>query len=208
MLLRPTRQLFFCLLLSLCIILQGCASTKEPKSGLKVGMHIDAVLEFNVAYPLSWNKDRRITYGSKEGEVRWTHPDHPNTLLTIRSDFQKRHDLSKEQRIDQALHEYIGLEVTTSEKMTLPDGEAWHVTGHTAQVNVDIYLFFHTDRSYLIALTAPADNIDNFKHLMERVTRSFQAIPQKATGYQEGNESMTNLIHHRVTESSERIKTF
>jgi len=180
MLLRPTRQLLFCLCLSLCIILQGCAPTKKPKSGVKVGMHIDAVLEFNVAYPLSWDKDRRITYGSKEGEVRWTLPDHPNTLLTIRSDVQKRHDLSNEQQIDQVLHEYVELEVLTKEEMELPSGEAWHITGHTARVNVDIYLLLRTNRSYSIALTAPPDEIELYEDLMNRVTQSFQAIPQKS----------------------------
>ena len=178
MLLRPIRLFAFFLLFSVCIILQGCASTKEPKSGLRIGMHIDAVLEFNVAYPLSWNKDRRLTYGSKEGEVRWTHPDHPNTLLTIRSDFQKRQDLSKKQRVDQILQEYVELEVSTKEEVALPAGEAWHITGHTARVNVDIFLLLRTNRSYFIALTAPSDEIEIYEDLMNRVTHSFQALPE------------------------------
>ena len=176
--LLPIRLFLFFLLFSLCIILQGCASTKKPKSGVKIGMHIDAVLEFIIDYPLSWSKDRRLPYGSKNGEVRWTHPDHPNTLLTIRSDFLRRQDLSKEQRIEQVLHEYNGLEVSTKEEITLPAGEAWHITGHTARVNVDIYLLLHTDRSYLITLTTPPDEMDIYQDLMVRVTQSFQALPE------------------------------
>ena len=139
-------------------------------------MHFDAVLEFIVEYPLSWGKDRRLNYGSKEGEVRWAHPDHPNTLLIIRSDLQKRQDLSKEQQVDQVLHKYVGLEVATKEEISLPAGETWHVTGNTAQVNVDIYLLLHGDRSYLIALTAPSDKIDSYEDLMARVTQSFQTM--------------------------------
>ncbi len=178
MLLMPTRRLILCSLLSLCMILQGCASTTKLKSGLKIGMHVDAVLEFNVAYPLSWNKDRRLSYGSKEGEVRWTHPEHPNTLLTIRSDFQKQQELSKEQQIDQALQEYVGLEVLTKEEMALPAGEAWHITGRTTRDNVDIYLFLRTNRNYLIALTAPPDEIKIYQDLMNRVTQTFQTMPE------------------------------
>ena len=176
--LLPTRQSIFFLLLVLCILLHGCASTKKPKSGVKVGMHIDAVLEFIVEYPLSWSKDRRLTYGSKDGEVRWTHPDHPDTLLTIKSDLQKRQELSQEQQVEQVLHKYVGLEVATNEAITLPAGETWHITGNTAQVNIDIYLLLHSDRSYLIALTAPADKIDAYEDLMNRVTQSFQALPE------------------------------
>jgi len=176
--LLPIHLFRFCLLLSLCIILQGCSSAKTPKSGVKVGMHIDAVLEFIVEYPLSWSKERRLTYGSKEGEVRWTHPDHPNTLLTIRSDFQPRHDLSNEQQIDLALHEYVGLEVLKKEEVALAAGDAWHITGHTAWVSVNIYLLLHSNRIYLIALTAPPDEIDDYQDLMVRVTQSFQALPE------------------------------
>ena len=173
-----TRRLVFCLLLSLYILLQGCASTEQSNPELKIGMHIDAVLEFIVEYPLSWSKDRRLTYGSKDGEVHWAHPDHPDTLLIIRSDLQKRQDLSKEQQVDQVLHKYVGLEVATKEEITLPAGETWHITGNTAQVNVDIYLLLYRDRSYLIALTAPADKINTYQDLMVRITQSFQAMPE------------------------------
>lgn len=156
--------------------MQGCASTEQSSSKIKIGMHFDAVLEFIVEYPLSWSKDRRLPYGSKEGEVRWVHPDHPDTLLTIRSDLQKQQELSKEQQVDQVLQKYIGLQVATKEEMTLPAGETWHITGNTAQVNVDIYLILHKNRSYLIALTAPADKIDIYEDLMDRVTQSFQTM--------------------------------
>ena len=178
MLLLTTRQLIFFVILLLSVILPGCTSAKKTKSGVKVGMHIDAVLEFIVEYPLSWNKDRRLPYGSKNGEVRWAHPKHPDTSLTIRSDLQKRQDLSKEQQVDQVVHEYVGLDVAIEEEITLPAGESWHITGKTAQLNVDIYLLLNKDRSYLIALTAPADKIDLYEDLMARVTQSFQTIPE------------------------------
>lgn len=172
-----TRRLVFCLLFSFCFILQGCASKGEPEVKVKIGMHVDAVLEFIVEYPLSWNKDRRLVFDSKEGEVRWTHPDHPQTLLRIRSFVPERQAPGIELQIDQALHEYVGLEISTREAVTLPAGEAWHITGHTAQVDADIYLLLRTDRGYSIELTAPRDNIDAYESVMDRVTHSFRTMP-------------------------------
>ncbi|MDH3454733.1 MAG: hypothetical protein OEL80_06250, partial [Desulfuromonadales bacterium] len=80
-----TTRSALCLLLSCCAMLQGCASTGKPAAEVKTGMYIDAGLEFVVEYPLAWNKDRRLVFGRREGEVRWTHPEHPHTLLRIKS---------------------------------------------------------------------------------------------------------------------------
>lgn len=175
--LLSTRRLVFCLLFSFCFILQGCASKGEPEVKVKIGMHVDAVLEFIVEYPLSWIKDRRVVFDSKEGEVRWTHPDHPQTLLRIRSFVPERQTPGIDQQIEQALHEYAGLEISTREAVTLPAGEVWHITGHTAQVDADIYLLLRADRGYSIELTAPRDNIDAYENVMDRVTQSFRTIP-------------------------------
>ncbi len=172
-----TCRLYLFLLISCCLLLQSCAPAGKPKSEKKIGMHIDAVLEFVVEYPLSWGKDRRISYGSKEGEIRWKHPDHPDTLLTIRSSLQKQQAPGRELQIDQELQKYVGLEISLEEKVTLPAGEAWHVIGHTEHVEINSYLFSRTDRSYLIILTASPDRSDSYKDVMDRVTHSFQFLP-------------------------------
>lgn len=153
-------------------MLQACASTDKPKPGMKIGMHIDAVLEFVVEYPLSWSKERRLTYGSKNGELRWRHPDQQGTHLRIKSSVQEQEAVS----IEQALQEYGGLEVTLEEKVTLRAGEALHITGHTPQGNLDIYLLSHESRSYLIALTTPLKSIDHHVDIMNRVIYSFQVM--------------------------------
>ncbi len=140
-------------------------------------MHFDAVLEFIVEYPLSWSKDRRISFGSKQGEVRWTHPAYPQTLLRIKSYRPEQQALNIDQQIDEALHEYIELNVSTKEVMTLPAGEAWHITGHTVQADVDIYLLLRAGRSYSIELKAPRNSIDDYEDVMDRITQSFQIMP-------------------------------
>ena len=140
-------------------------------------MHIDAVLEFIVEYPQSWSKDRRLSYGSKEGEVRWSHPDQPQTLLKIKSYLQKQPALSSEQQVDQVLREYVAMEETDRAKVVLPAGEALHITGHTAEENIDIHLLLRAERNYLIVFTSSPDNFDAFEEVLERVTDSFLAMP-------------------------------
>ena len=44
-------------------------------------MHIDAVLEFVIEYPLDWQKDRRVIYGTSNGEVRWSHQTHSGDVM-------------------------------------------------------------------------------------------------------------------------------
>lgn len=137
-------------------------------------MHLDAVLEFVVEYPLSWSKERRLVYGSMEGEVRWAPPSQPNILLQIKSYIPKQQDLDPEQQIDMSLTEFVGLQITSKELIDLPAGKAWHIVGSTAQEDLRMYLFLRPDRSYRITLATPPDQPDCCEEVMKRVTRSFQ----------------------------------
>lgn len=165
------------MLISSGVFLQACATSGQPDAGEKIGMHIDAVLEFAIEYPLSWKKTRRVTYGSRQGEVRWTDPDHPGTLLKARSTLTKQPASNPDQLIDLILQEYSGLEISLKEKVTLSSGEAWHVTGHTLQFDLEIYLIAHEQRNYLIALTVTRGDIDDYQDIASRVMDSFQALP-------------------------------
>jgi hypothetical protein len=168
---------FHLLLISSCVILQACALTEKPTAEMRIGMHYDAVLHFVMEYPLAWEKERRVAYGSKEGEVRWTNPDHPATLLRVKSSVQKNSAHDAETRIEQALQEYSGLEILSKEEITLPAGEAWHVTGQTAQGHLDIYLLMRGGHQYLISFTAAPEDLDDYQGVLERVTDSFQIMP-------------------------------
>ena len=165
------------MLISSCVFFQACATTGQPDAGEKIGMHIDAVLEFAMEYPLSWEKTRRVAYGSRQGEVRWTDPSHPGTLLKVRSTLAEQPAINPEQQIDQFLKEYSGLETPLKEKVTLPFGEAWHVTGHTVQFDLEFYLIAHEQRSYLITLTVTRGDIDNYRDIASNIMDSFQALP-------------------------------
>ena len=96
----------------------------------------DAVLDFVVEYPLAWEKERRLNYGSKEGEVLWTHPEHPDTTVLIGSYTSGDLLFGTEYQITQTLKKYVGLEVSTKTKTAIAAGDAWHITGHGK-------LFFH-----------------------------------------------------------------
>lgn len=139
-------------------------------------MHIDTVLKFVVEYPLAWDKDRLVTFGRNTGEVRWTNPKHKQKLLRIRSFISGPPELSNEQQIEQALHEYTGLEISSRTRMTIPAGDALHITGHTARRDVDLYLLLRADRGYAIELTVPRGDTAFDKDIMDRVIHSFQIM--------------------------------
>ena len=72
------------LLLLTCFFLANCARQGLSTDQKKIGMHIDAVLEFVIEYPLDWKKDRRVIYGTSNGEVRWTRQtDSGNVMLRV-----------------------------------------------------------------------------------------------------------------------------
>lgn len=168
---------FLLVLLSACAVLQACAAAEHTGPEMKIGMHYDAVLDFVVEYPLSWHKDRRLAYGSRDGEVRWVHPEHPATLLRVKSSMQKPPVPDVQAQLDQVLQEYPGLEVLSKEEVTLPAGTAWHLSGQLAQGQLDLYLIVHADRRFLITLSTAPEDLDNYREIMERVTNSFQIMP-------------------------------
>jgi hypothetical protein len=169
------RLLFF--LFGLSCLLPACAGTEQSESAMKVGMHIDAVLEFAVEYPLSWEKERLISYGSREGEVRWTPPGRPETLLRIKSTLQTPSEVDTDHEINEILQNYNGLQITAKEQVSLPAGQAWHVTGQSAHLMLELYLIPKNERRYLIILTSPTDADDSDQEVMQRVTESFQVMP-------------------------------
>jgi hypothetical protein len=173
-----TRQIVFLLLFSSFIILQACAVPEKVESNKKVGMHIDTVLDFVVEYPLSWGKDRRITYGNKDGEVRWTHPEYPETLLRIESHETKEPEVDLDKQLDHVLQRYVGLEISRTEQLAIPSGETWHISGQTAHKDVDIYLLLHSQRSYLIVLTTSHGTLDDHSDIMAEILSSFQVLQE------------------------------
>jgi len=167
---------FIYLLAVTLIFISGCASKGTPTAGMKVGMHIDAVLEFVIEYPLKWKKDRRLEYGRNEGEIRWRHPTQSETLLQITSHLREYR--TNEQELDLALREYPDLTEALREQVELPAGTAWHVNGQTAHQHVEIYLFLQPSRTYVIALKSSAENFADYEHLIDKVVQSFQRIAQ------------------------------
>lgn len=172
----PSRNFFIYLLAVCLIVLQGCAAKGNSASGIKVGLHIDAVLEFVVEYPLQWKKDRRLEYGRNEGEIRWTHPDQDGTLLQVTSHFRGYQTV--EQELDLALEKYPGLNETMREEVDLPAGKAWHVTGQTAQQQVEIFLLLKTGRAYTIILRTAPEDFSDYDNLMAKIVHSFQILTQ------------------------------
>jgi len=143
---------------------------------MKIGMHIDAVLEFVVEYPLQWKKDRRLEYGRHEGEIRWSHPDQGGTLLQVSSHL--RQHTTDEQELTLLLKDYPGLTESLREQVKLPAGKAWHISGQTTQQQIELYLFLKPNRAYAIALKTLPENFAGYDVLMAKIIRSFQTLAQ------------------------------
>ena len=171
-----TRYFFLCLLCVLPVMLQGCAAKASAPSGTKIGLHIDAVLELVVEYPLQWKKDRRLAYGRNEGEIRWSHPQQDETLLQVTSHLRSLQ--TDEQALELALNKYPGLVATSREQVELSAGQAWHVTGQTAQQQLAMYLFLTQGRSYAIVLKTSPQDFAEYDSLLAEIADSFQILAQ------------------------------
>jgi hypothetical protein len=172
----PSRKFIICLLGISLMALHGCASKSNSTSEMKVGLHIDAVLELVVEYPLKWSKDRRLEFGRIEGEIRWRHPEQNETLLRVTS--RLREHQTDNQELDLALKEYPGLTETRREKIELPAGEAWHVSGQAGQQKIELYQVLKPGRAYAIALQSSPEDFDDHEKLMEEITVSFQVLTE------------------------------
>lgn len=167
----------FIYLLTLTLtVLPGCVSKGQSTHTMKIGMHIDAVLEFVIEYPLKWKKDRRLEYGHHEGEIRWVNPDQEGTLLQVSSHL--REHATDEQELVLLLKDYPGLTESLREQIELPAGKAWYISGLTTQQQIELYLFMKPNRAYAIALKTLPENFAGYDVLMEKVIRSFQTLTQ------------------------------
>lgn len=162
------------LLLACSLLLQGCAAVQKSGSTIKTGMSIDAVLECAIEYPLLWVKDRRLTYGTKSGELRWKPAKADGTLLRLIS--QERKMIEPEQQIARLYQEFTDLEISHKEEVVLPAGEATHIVGVTADKHFESYQFSNAKRSYLISLTIMKENTKLYSGVLDKVIHTFQVL--------------------------------
>lgn len=163
--------------LALLIVLSACMGGKQASHVEKVGMHIDAVLEFVIEYPLDWTKDRRLTYGSVDGEVRWTSPDNKSAQLRVLSHHRQQPGEITTQALAEQFADEPGLVVFNKEKTTIAAGEAWHLSGQTGRADFEAYLVAKRERIYRIVLTTPPASMAAYDEILERVRDSFAPLP-------------------------------
>lgn len=168
---------FFCSVLSLSLLLlAGCAANSSPATGTKVGLHIDAVLEFVIEYPLDWKKDRRLAYGSNEGDVRWKNPADKEVLLQVGSYLREHQD--NEREIRRLLEGDPNLAIRLREEVTLPAGPAWYFSGQSLQQPVEIYLVLTPVRAYAIRFKSSDENRDSYDEVWAEAFNSFEVLRQ------------------------------
>jgi hypothetical protein len=147
---------------------------QESGPKIKTGMYIDAVLECAIEYPLLWAKDRRLTYGTKSGELRWKPPQDDSTLMRLIS--QERMTIEPEQQIARLFQEFPDLEILLKEQVALPVGDATHIVGVTAEKHFESYQLSNANRSYLISLTILKENTKLYSGIMDKVIQTFQVL--------------------------------
>jgi len=162
------------LLLACCLLLSGCAAAQPSGPAIKTGMHVDAVLECAIEYPLLWTKDRRLTYGTKNGEILWKPKQEDGTVLRLVS--EQREMIAPGQQVSRQLEQITTLEVSLREEVSLPAGEAVHIIAGNTEENIEIYQFSGPSRSYLLSLTTLKKNKDLYSGIMEAVSDSFQIL--------------------------------
>lgn len=158
------------------LLLAGCAAgtaDENREETVKVGMHIDALLEFAIEYPLDWTKQRRLYRAEDRGEVVWTVPGQEDVRLQVTSRPLADAGGDRDARLNFLLRELPGFELTLREKKTLPGGDALHVMGYTSRLNYDLLLFDSPDRAFTIRFSAPPATIGRFRDVFEEITRSF-----------------------------------
>ena len=160
------------LVLALTLLLSACGA-KTQGTGAKVGMHIDAALEFAIEYPLNWEKIRTLPYRSGRGEVRWSDPAHRARAMIVSSEPAASANESPEQHLETMRQRFPGLELTLKETKTFPAGEALHVMGFTSRTNIELYLFSSEQRRFAVIFTAPAEEMNEFSAAFKEIIESF-----------------------------------
>ncbi|MEJ2492625.1 MAG: hypothetical protein P8Y84_13570 [Desulfuromonadales bacterium] len=163
----------------LLIVLAGCAS-KSPSGGeIKTGLHVDAVLEFVIEYPIGWRKDRRLAFGQDAGEVRWNDPVEEDTSLRVTSHPRPPADATT--LLQDFRAEHPELETTEPERVTLPAAEAWQMHGTTPRQEVQLYLLADHQRRYTIALWTLPGQLDQYDALLIEIAQSFKVLGHEET---------------------------
>ncbi len=178
--LRKSFTLQLLLLITCTSGLPGCASPDKPGVPEKVGMHIDAELEFAIAYPLDWRKERRIPLNRQSGSVIWTLPGPAGRgtfeviSLPFKADARTADDLP-------ALvgEKYPGFSLASLEQTELPAGPAVHLSGSASQSSLSAHLLQGPRRDYLLILSAAVETIEQFSEVLDEMLLSFQMLGNK-----------------------------
>lgn len=164
--------MFVCLLL-----LAACASNGKPDRPRKVGLHIDAELEFTIAYPLDWRKERHVSWRKTTGSVVWFLPGSTTAeTFEVTSTPIDAMPRTPGASFAQIRTRYPELTDTSEEQVELPVGPALHLTGKTAQATVSAHLVRGTTRNYLLIFVATPENDQSFSPIAEEMLHSFQIL--------------------------------
>ena len=155
----------------------GCTGSPgtDPGSTQKVGMHIDAMLEFAMEYPLSWTKTRQQNRAAGWGIVRWADPEHSEVKLSVSSRSVPPPVVPGE-HVDQLISELPGFDVSSRETSQLQNVSSLHILGYTPQLTYDIYLLNSHSRLFIVMFSAPPDLFESYQSALRESLDSFTIL--------------------------------
>lgn len=173
---KPPVQRLLTMLVCL-LLLTACASGDKPDRPRKVGLHIDAELEFTIAYPLDWRKERRVPWRKTVGSVVWLLPG-PSTAGTFEVTSTPIDAIAQTPGASFARirSRYPKLADTIQERIELPAGSALRLTGKTAQTTVSAHIVRGITRDYLLVFAATPESYESFSPTAEEMLHSFQIL--------------------------------
>lgn len=159
------------------LLLPACAAKDKTATPEKVGMHIDAELEFAIAYPLDWRKERHVPWRKTTGSVTWFLPGPASAgTFEVTSTPIDAMTQTPEASFSRVRARYPGLADTIEEQVVLPAGPALRLTGKTAQAIVSAHILRGITRDYLLLFAATPQNYENFSPTAEEMLHSFQVL--------------------------------
>ena len=161
--------------LLLCALLLGCAagtSKQEEEKRVRIGMHIDALLEFAIEYPLAWQKERRLHRAEERGVVTWTAPVDDGVHLRVVSEPVASAGTA-EDRLSRILAELPGFEVTHREEFDLGGHPALQVLGYTSRQNYEFLMVGSERRAFSLQFAAEPEIFGRHAEQRAEILESF-----------------------------------
>lgn len=156
--------------------LAGCVDSTPGKTQ-RVGMHVDAVLEFAIEYPLDWAKQSQVVRERREGQVNWRTPRSGSTPpaleLTVYSLRSMSRDEVEREIMTDLQQSAPNFQLTDRQTFEGENRPGLRIQGYTPGRVYALYLFQSSQRTYILKFSAPPEVFSSQQPVINEVVDSF-----------------------------------